>query len=91
MPTYEKRIKLFPRTKVSVWAGEALTFERWAGREEDPIALEEATQYVMSAITKQLEVIRGESAPAEIFDPHNSALPRTGNFKSKKRNRGHSA
>jgi len=91
MPTYEKRIKLFPRTKVSVWAGEALTFERWAGRAEDPVALEEATQYVMSAITKQLEEIRGERAPSEIFDPHNSALPRTGNFKSKKRNRGHSA
>jgi len=27
--------------------------------------------------------IRGESAPAVIFDPHSSDLPRTGNFKKK--------
>jgi len=31
-----------------------------------------------------LEQIRGESAPDEIFDPHKSNLPRTGNFKNKK-------
>jgi hypothetical protein len=35
----------------------------------------------MSAITRLLEEIRGEKAPAEIFDPRKSELPRTGNFK----------
>jgi hypothetical protein len=45
------------------------------------VVLEEATAYVMSAITKLLEQIRNEKAPIEIFDPKNSSLPRTGNFK----------
>jgi 1-acyl-sn-glycerol-3-phosphate acyltransferase len=84
LPTYGKKLHLFPRTKVSVWAGEPLTFERWKGLENDPVALEEATQYVMAAITSQLEEIRGEVAPADIFDPHSSNLPRTGNFKKSK-------
>jgi len=34
---------------------------------------EEATAYVMSAITKLLEQIRNEKAPSEIFDPKKSA------------------
>jgi hypothetical protein len=37
----------------------------------------------MAAITRELEEIRGEKAPAEIFDPHLSSLPRIGNFKKK--------
>ena len=45
------------------------------------VAVEEATAYVMSAITKLLEEIRGEKAPSEVFDPKKSALPRTGNYK----------
>jgi hypothetical protein len=66
---------------VTVVAGEPLNFSKWAGRAEDPVALQEATAYVMSAITKLLENIRGEIAPSEVFDPKKSALPRIGNFK----------
>jgi hypothetical protein len=65
-----------------------LTFEKWIGKENDPEALEEATQYVMRAITEILEDIRGEKAPTEIFDPHTSSLPRIGNFKKNNRKRG---
>ena len=81
LPAYSKKPKLFPRTKVIVVAGETLNFSKWAGRAEDPVALEEATAYVMSAITKLLENLRGETAPSEVFDPKKSALPRIGNFK----------
>lgn len=81
LPAYSKKLKLFPRTKVVVVAGKPLDFSKWYGRAEDPVALEEATAYVMSAITRLLEEIRGEKAPAEIFDPRKSQLPRTGNFK----------
>ena len=81
LPAYSKKLKLFPRTKVVVVAGKSLDFSKWYGRAEDPVALEEATAYVMSAITRLLEQLRGEKAPAEIFDPRKSHLPRTGNFK----------
>jgi 1-acyl-sn-glycerol-3-phosphate acyltransferase len=89
LPRYGKLPRFWKRTRVSVWAGEPLKFSRWKGREEDPIALQEATEYVMSAVTRLLEQIRGESAPAVIFDPHTSELPRVGNFKkAKKEKRG---
>jgi 1-acyl-sn-glycerol-3-phosphate acyltransferase len=85
LPAYSKKPKLFPRTKVTVVAGKPLDFSKWYGKENDPVALEEATAYVMKAITILLEDIRGEKAPAEIFDPKKSNLPRIGNFKKEKK------
>ena len=84
IPPYGKRIKLFPRTKVSVIMGDPVDLSKWQGRAEDPSAVEEATEAIMDEITKLLEVIRGEKAPAERFDPKKSSLPRTGNYKKKK-------
>jgi 1-acyl-sn-glycerol-3-phosphate acyltransferase len=81
---YSKRLIFWRRTKITYLAGPALDFSRWYGKEEDQAALVEATAYAMSEITKLLEKIRGELAPHEIFDPHKSNLPRTGNFKKKK-------
>jgi hypothetical protein len=37
----------------------------------------------MGELTSMLEDIRGEKRPVQIFDPHTSDLPRTGNFKKK--------
>lgn len=85
LPAYSKKPKLFPRTKVTVVAGQPLDFSKWYGKENDPVALEEATAFVMSAITNLLEDIRGEKAPAEIFDLKKSNLPKTGNYKKAKR------
>ena len=85
LPAYSKKLKLFPRTKVIIQAGTPLDFSKWYGKAEDPVAVEEATAYVMSAITRLLEDIRGEKAPLEVFDPKKSALPRTGNFKKEVR------
>ena len=84
MPTYEKKVKLFPRTPIKILAGKPLDLSPWYGKENDPTALTEATAFVMRAITDLLEELRGEKGPVEIFDPHNSDLPRTGNFKKKR-------
>jgi 1-acyl-sn-glycerol-3-phosphate acyltransferase len=81
MPTYEKKIKFFPRTPIKILVGEPLDLSPWYGRENDPDALVEATAFLMRAITVLLEELRGEKRPVEIFDPHTSNLPRTGNFK----------
>jgi 1-acyl-sn-glycerol-3-phosphate acyltransferase len=85
LPAYSKKIKLFPRTKLQVKAGAPLDFSKWYGKEGDSEAMAEATAYAMAAITSILEELRGEKRPADIFDPHNSALPRTGNFKKKRK------
>lgn len=84
LPTYSKRIKLWPRTKVTVIAGKPLDFSPWYGKEDDQEAMVEATAYAMKVVTTLLTEIRGESPPTEIFDPHGSDLPRIGNFKKRK-------
>jgi 1-acyl-sn-glycerol-3-phosphate acyltransferase len=85
MPTYEKKIKLFPRTPIKILAGKPMDFSPWYGKENDPEALIEATAFAMRGITDLLEELRGEKRPVEIFDPHRSTLPRTGNFKKVKK------
>lgn len=84
MPTYERKLKLFPRTPIKILAGKPLDLSQWYGKENDPVALTQASAYVMRAITDLLEELRGEKRPLDIFDPHTSDLPRTGNFKKKK-------
>jgi 1-acyl-sn-glycerol-3-phosphate acyltransferase len=84
IPPYGKRIKLFPRTKVTVLMGEPVDLSKWRGKSEDPVAVEEATEAIMDEITRLLVEIRGEPAPAVRFDPKKSNLPRTGNFKKKR-------
>jgi 1-acyl-sn-glycerol-3-phosphate acyltransferase len=81
---YSKRPKLWPRTRVQVVAGKPLDFSKWYGKENDHDAMVEATAYAMDAITTLLEDIRGERRPEVIFDPHQSDLPRTGNYKKRK-------
>ncbi len=85
MPTYEKRIKFFPRTRIQVLAGKPIDLSAWYGKENDAESLREATAFVMRELTNLLEELRGEKRPVEIFDPHNSNLPRTGNFKKAKK------
>ena len=66
-------------------AGKPLDLSAWYGKENDPEALREATAFVMRELTNLLEELRGEKRPVEIFDPHTSTLPRTGNFKKDKK------
>jgi len=84
MPTYSKKLKIFPRTKITIVAGKAVDLSPWQGKADDPQALIEATAKVMLEITKLLEEIRGQKRPEVIFDPHTSDLPRIGNFKKKR-------
>jgi 1-acyl-sn-glycerol-3-phosphate acyltransferase len=85
IPPYGKRIKIFPRTKISILVGEPVDLSPWAGKGDDPIAAEAATEAIMNSITSLLETLRNEKAPAKRFDPKLSDLPRTGNFKKKRK------
>ena len=85
LPRYTNRIYLFPRKTIEMRIGQPVDLSPWKGRAHDPEALKAASAEIMRAITEMLEEIRGEQRPAEIFDPHNSDLPRTGNFKKKSR------
>jgi 1-acyl-sn-glycerol-3-phosphate acyltransferase len=41
----------------------------------------DATELAMKAITKLVEELRGEKAPAKLFDPREHGLAEHGNFK----------
>jgi 1-acyl-sn-glycerol-3-phosphate acyltransferase len=84
MPTYSKKLKLFPRTQITIVAGKPVDLSPWYGKGDDPDALIAATAKIMREITTLLEQIRGQQRPEVIFDPHTSDLPRTGNFKKKR-------
>lgn len=85
LPPYSKKLHLWPRTKIIFRAGAPINLSAWYGNFEDQEALVEATAHVMKILTTMLEEIRGEKAPEFPFDPHKSDLPRTGNFKKRKK------
>jgi len=81
---YNKIPRIWPRSKITLRAGKPIDMSLWYGKEDDPEALAQATLHIMGELTTMLEDIRGEKRPAQIFDPHTSDLPRTGNFKKKR-------
>ena len=85
LPPYSKKLRLFPRTRVSVLMGDPVDLSPWHGKQEDPVAIEEAADHIMDRITALLEILRNEKAPAVRFDPKKSDLPRIGNYKKAKR------
>jgi hypothetical protein len=53
-------------------------FDEFSGQPVDNENLRAATEKIMTAITEQLEKIRGEQAPAERFDMRRAGVPETG-------------
>ncbi|MBD5787813.1 1-acyl-sn-glycerol-3-phosphate acyltransferase [Cellulosimicrobium terreum] len=66
---YGKLFKPIPRKQVHVHVGTPVDLSDLYDRPQDTATLREATSRIMAAITSQLEVIRGERAPAEPYDP----------------------
>lgn len=64
-----RRVHLLPRTTVSFRVGPPVNLTRWQGRPLSADVLHDATGAVLDAITAELEVLRGEPAPAQRFDP----------------------
>ena len=69
LPRWSRRFRLFPPKRVDILIGEPLDMSRWQGKKLDAETLHEATAYVMQAITSLVEQLRGETAPAERWDP----------------------
>jgi 1-acyl-sn-glycerol-3-phosphate acyltransferase len=67
--SYSTKPKFFPRKTLKVVAGPALDLSPWAGRVRDRSAEQEVTELIMDEITKLLEGLRGETAPAVRFQP----------------------
>jgi 1-acyl-sn-glycerol-3-phosphate acyltransferase len=68
-----KMLWAIPPKKVTVVAGPPVDLSDLYDRPQDAVTLREATERVMDAITRQLEEIRGEAAPAVRYDPRKAA------------------
>jgi 1-acyl-sn-glycerol-3-phosphate acyltransferase len=78
---YGKRLHVFRHPLVHVWAGPPVDLSPWQGRALDAAVLAEASEAILAAITRLLERIRGERAPAERWDPKRHDQSPTGNFR----------
>jgi 1-acyl-sn-glycerol-3-phosphate acyltransferase len=76
---YAKKPRLFPRKTITVKAGDPVDLDDLRGRKLTPEVLRQATDRILDAITRELEDIRGEKAPAERFDPRRRGVREIGN------------
>ncbi|RYU12499.1 1-acyl-sn-glycerol-3-phosphate acyltransferase [Nocardioides iriomotensis] len=76
---YAKKPRLFPRKTITVKAGDPVDLDDLRGQKLTPDVLRRATDRILDAITKELEDIRGEKAPAERFDPRRRGVREIGN------------
>lgn len=75
MGPYETKPKLLPVKEIAITAGPAIDLGDLYDQPLTRPVLTEATDRIMAAITAQLEVIRGERAPATRFDPRAEGTP----------------
>ena len=71
------QVSVRPRRPVSFRVGPPVDLSPWVGRALTADVLREATEAVMDAITAELEVLRGERAPAVRHDPRATETRRT--------------
>jgi 1-acyl-sn-glycerol-3-phosphate acyltransferase len=68
------RLNLLARPVVTVEVGPPVDLSSWRGQELTGPVLRGATDAVMSQVRSMLERIRGEQAPAVVFDPENREI-----------------
>ena len=78
---YEKRLRLFPRKTMRLRAGPPVDLSDLYDEPMSGPVLREATARIMAAITRELEVLRGEPAPKTRFDARAAGLPPIGRFR----------
>ena len=68
LPPYTKRPHLFPRKHLTMRVGDPVDLADLVDKPRTIEVVNEATDRIMAAITHQLELIRGTTAPAERYD-----------------------
>ena len=69
VPRFQKKFRPRWRAPITVLVGEPIDLSEYRGRAHSRTAIEGATATVMREITALLGQIRGEQAPAELYDP----------------------
>jgi 1-acyl-sn-glycerol-3-phosphate acyltransferase len=69
LPRYSNRISFFPRKRIRIRFGEPVDLSAFRGKPIEPALLTAATAVLMNDITAIVADLRGETAPAERWDP----------------------
>ncbi|WP_037913683.1 lysophospholipid acyltransferase family protein [Actinacidiphila yeochonensis] len=69
LPPYAKRPSVLPRKTHRVLVGPPVDLSRWQGQEPTVEVLRAVTEAIMVDVTRLLSEMRGEPAPAELYDP----------------------
>ncbi|QTX06342.1 1-acyl-sn-glycerol-3-phosphate acyltransferase [Agromyces archimandritae] len=80
MPRYGKKIHPFPRKIIDIAIGDPVDLDAFRGRPLDRENLEAATDVVMADIARLVGGLRGETPPAERWDPRAHDQKETGRF-----------
>lgn len=79
LPRYEGRLSFFPRKNVEMLVGPPIDLTPWAGR-TDAEALAEATTVLMNEIARLVGELRGETPPAQRWNPTEHGQSEWGRF-----------
>jgi 1-acyl-sn-glycerol-3-phosphate acyltransferase len=69
LPPATRLPRLIPRRRVSIVAGPPVDLSEWEGGPRTRTALNGVTAAIMTEVTRLVGEIRGETPPAEPFDP----------------------
>ena len=84
LPPYSSKPHLVPRQHVTMKAGDPVDLTDLVGKSRSGEAVNEATSRIMAAVTAIVAELRGETAPAERFDPRRMGVQQIGNPKKRK-------
>lgn len=77
---YSKKPRILPRKTTHLRAGPPVDLTDLYDQPINAAVLKEATDRIMAAITRELEVLRGEEAPPVRFDGRKQGLPKIGKY-----------
>jgi len=80
LPRYGSKFRPGFWKRVDVVVGDQIDLAKYRGRHLSAAELTEATELVMTKITELVEQLRGETAPAERYNPAQIGQSVTGNF-----------
>jgi len=78
---YARKPDLFPRKTIEMKVGDPVDLSDLYAQERTTAVVNQATDRIMAVLTDLVEEVRGETAPAERFDPRKAGVAQIGNPK----------
>jgi 1-acyl-sn-glycerol-3-phosphate acyltransferase len=91
LPPYSARLRLVPRQRVRMKAGDPVDLADLLTEPRTTTTINAATARIMAAVVALVADLRGEPAPAELFDPRRAGVREIGNPRKPGHTKGESS